>query len=96
MNTATQIPFTTIDIEEEEITMNAYTTRHDLESALDMYNTAIGMALSDESLESLADYLSAHADYAAGLWDTGATLNIDTIDEDTFTQLVIAADNGEL
>lgn len=95
MNTATQIPFATIDIEEED-TMNAYTTRHDLESALDQYNAANGMELSDESLESLADHLSAHADYASGLWGTGATLNIDTIDEDTFTQLVIAAANGEL
>lgn len=95
MNTAIQIPFTTIDIDEED-TMTIYTTRHDLESALDQYNAANDMALSEESLEALTDYLSAHADYAAGLWDTGATLNIDTIDEDTFTQLVIAVDNGEL
>lgn len=95
MNTSVLIPFNTINTEEEGI-MTTYTTRHDLESALDQYNAANDMALSEESLESLADYLSAHADYSAGLWDTGATLNIDTVDEDTFTQLIIAADNGEL
>ena len=96
MNTATHIPFTTVNTNEEEDTMTVYTTRRDLEDALDMYNTANYMALSEESLESLADYLSACADYVNGVWDTGAPLNIDTIDEDTFTQLVIAADNGEL
>jgi hypothetical protein len=96
MNTATRIPFTTVNANEEEDTMTVYTTRHDLEDALDMYNTTAGVALSEESLESLADYLSARADYVDGVWDTGALLNIDTIDEDTFTQLVIAADNGEL
>ena len=97
MNTATRIPFVTVNTIEEEGTMTAYTTRHDLEDALDMYNTANYVALSEESLESLADYLSARADYVNGVWEgTGAPLNIDTIDEDTFTQLVIAADNGEL
>ena len=97
MNTATQIPFTTINTNEEEDTMTVYTTRRDLEDALDMYNTTNYMALSEDSLESLADYLSARADYVNGVWEgTDAPLNIDSIDEDAFTQLVIAADNGTL
>ena len=97
MNTATRIPFTTINTNEEEDTMTVYTTRRDLEDVLDMYNVTAGVALSEDSLESLADYLSARADYVNGVWEgTDAPLNIDTIDEDTFAELVIAADNGEL
>lgn len=97
MNTATRIPFTTVNTNEEEDAMTVYTTRRDLEDALDMYNTTAGVALSEESLESLADYLSTRADYVNGVWEgTDAPLNIDNIDEDTFTRLVIAADNGEL
>lgn len=97
MNTATRIPFTTINTNEEEDTMTVYTTRRDLEDVLDMYNATAGVALSEESLEALADYLSARADYVNGVWEgTDTPLNIDTIDEDTFTELVIAADNGEL
>ena len=97
MNTAIQIPFVTVDTNEEEDAMTVYITRRDLEDALDMYNTANYMALSEDSLESLADCLSARADYVNGVWEgTDAPLNIDTIDEDTFSQLVIAADNGTL
>lgn len=97
MNTAARITFIAVNTNEEEDTMTVYTTRRDLEDALDMYNTAAGVALSEESLESLADYLSARADYVDGVWEgTAAPLNIDSIDEDTFTDLVVAADNGEL
>ena len=96
MNAAAFIPFFTIPLEDEEDSMAYYSSRSELEDALDMYNAASGTALSEEALESLADYLSAHADYINGLWDTGATLTIDTIDEDTFNDLIIAADNGEL
>lgn len=67
MNIAVQIPFTTINANEEEDTMTVYTTRRDLEDALDMYDTANYTALSEDSLESLADCLSARADYVSGV-----------------------------
>ena len=95
MNTAAPIPFNTV-FNEEEGPMYHYSHRNDLEDALDLYNAVNGTALSEEALESLADYLSAHADYINGVWDTGAPLTIDTIEEDTLSDLIIAADNGEL
>lgn len=92
MNT---LPFTTTD--NPNGTTTVYQTSRDLRDALDMFNGAGAEQLSETAMESLYDYLNQHADYTGGVWEgTDVPLSIDTIDGDSFTDLLIKADNGEL
>lgn len=88
------LPFnTTTDTD----TTIVYQTARDLRNALNEFNGAGPEQLSDTAIDSLFDYLNQYADYTDGVWEgTDAPLNIDTIDGDSFTDLLIRADNGDL
>ena len=88
------IPF---KVYNEEDLMASYSSRRDLNEALEMYNCTCATPLDNEALEAVADYLSTYADYINGVWEgTEAPLNIDTIDEDDFIAIFIAADHHTL
>lgn len=91
MNT---LPFNTTT--DTDIT-TVYQTARDLQTALNEFNGAGTEQLSDTAMESLFDYLNQYADYTDGVWEgTDVPLNIDTIDSDSFADLLIRADNGDL
>lgn len=94
MEIKSQLPF---NVSCEEGSMTSYSSRHELDDALEMYNCNQPGLLDNESLEAVADYLSAYADYVNGVWEgTDIPLNIDTIDGDDFVGILIKADSNNL
>lgn len=94
MTTATNLPFRT---NADDFHRDPYTTARGLRDDLDAFNGAGTEQLSDAAMEQLFDYLNQYADYAHGVWEgTDATLSIDTIDGDDFTDMLEQADAGNL
>lgn len=82
---------------DKAFTIMTYSSRHDLDDALGMANCIQPAPIDDESLEAASDFLSQYADYVNGVWEgTDVPLNIDTIDEDDFQDILINADNGTI